>query len=250
MSEAPAPPADERRRRYGRLGRRGSPSKLVYQVVRDVLVGFARTYLRLRVEGTERLPRQGSYVVAPVHRSYLDFFLVAAIRRPRMRYMGKDSLWRVHPAVSWFMDALGGYGVARGAAADREALKTTIDVVDEGLEPVVLFPEGSRQTGPTIMPLYDGVAYVATRCQVPVVPVGIGGSEAAMPKGARFVRPRKVVVLVGEPIPPPPLNDTGRASRKAVKEFSERLADELQRVFDDAQRKAGQPVPAPQPAQP
>ena len=230
---------DPKARRYGRLGKRGSPSKLVYRVVRDVLVAFARTYLRLRVEGTEHLPKQGSYVVAPVHRSYLDFFLVSAIRRPRMRYMGKDTLWRVHPAVSWFMDALGGYGVARGASADREALKTTIDVVQEGLEPVVLFPEGSRQSGPVIQPLYDGVAYVATRCQVPIIPVGIGGSEQAMPKGARFPRPHKVRVLIGPPMQPAPLNESGRVSRRGVKELSEQLTVELQRVFDEAQRRAG-----------
>jgi 1-acyl-sn-glycerol-3-phosphate acyltransferase len=239
---------DPRSRRYGRKGRQGSPSKLVYRVVRDVLVGFGRAYHRLGVEGTERLPASGSYVVAPVHRSYLDFFLVAAIRRPRMRYMGKDSLWRVHPAISWFMDALGGYAVARGAAADRDALNTTIGIVEEGREPVVLFPEGARQTGPTIKPLYDGVAYVATRCQVPIVPVGIGGSEAAMPKGARFPRPHRIRLVVGEPIAPPPLGPTGRVSRKAVKALSDQLAEELQRAFDEAQRAAGIPQVGPGPA--
>jgi len=246
---APAGGRGARRGRYGRaVGRRGTPSKLVYRIARDVLVGFGRTYLRLRVEGTERLPARGSYVVAPVHRSNLDFFLVAAIRRGRMRYMGKDSLWRVHPAVSWFLDTLGGYPVARGAAADREALKTTVEVVEQGLEPVVLFPEGRRQSGPTVQPLYDGVAYVATRCQVPIVPVGIGGSEEAMPKGAWLPRPRKVRLVVGEPIPPPPLNDAGRVSRKAVKELSERLTVELQAVFDEARRRAGTYRPEAEPA--
>jgi 1-acyl-sn-glycerol-3-phosphate acyltransferase len=69
------------------------------------------------------------------------------------------------------------------------------------------------------------------------VPVGIGGSERAMPKGKKYLRPSKCVVIVGEPITPPATE--GRASRSSVKEFSEHLHEELQRLFDEAQNRAG-----------
>ena len=64
----------------------------------------------------------------------------------------------------------------------------------------MLFPEGERKSGPIVQPLFDGAAYVAVKAGVPIVPVGIGGSERVMPKGARFIYPKKVVAIIGAPI--------------------------------------------------
>ena len=94
--------------------------------------------------------------------------------------MGKDSLWKRQPAA-WILSALGGFPVSRGTA-DREALQRCIAVLEAG-EPLVLFPEGERKSGPTVQPLFDGAAYVALKAGVPIVPVGIGGSEEVMPEG-------------------------------------------------------------------
>ena len=60
----------------------------------------------------------------------------------------------------------------------------------EAGEPLVLFPEGERKSGPIVQPLFDGATYVAVKAGVPIVPVGIGGSERAMPKGAKFIFPQ------------------------------------------------------------
>ena len=79
---------------------------------------------------------------------------------------------------------------------DREALRRCEEAVRAG-EPVVLFPEGTRQSGPTVQPLFEGAAFVAARAGVPIVPVGIGGSEWAMPKARSGSRPVKVVMVVG-----------------------------------------------------
>jgi 1-acyl-sn-glycerol-3-phosphate acyltransferase len=70
-----------------------------------------------------------------------------------------------------------------------------------------------------------------------VIPVGIGGSERVMPKGARFIRPRKVAVVIGEPMWPE--SDGGRVPRAAIHELTDRLHEELQRLFDQAQIRAG-----------
>lgn len=148
--------------------------------------------------------------------------------------MGKDSLWKKKP-IGWVLSALGGFPVSRGTA-DREALRRCIEVLDAG-EPLVLFPEGERKSGETVQPLFDGVTYIAMKAGVCVVPVGIGGSERAMPKGKKYLRPSKCVVVVGEPIAPP--SNEGRASRSAVKDFSASLHSELQRLFDEAQKRAG-----------
>ncbi|MHB1911323.1 MAG: lysophospholipid acyltransferase family protein, partial [Acidimicrobiales bacterium] len=154
----------------------------------------------------------------------------------RLRFMGKDSLWK-NPVTAFVFSALGGFPVHRGSA-DREALRRCMEVIEEG-EPLVLFPEGTRQSGPVVETLFEGAAYVASRTGVPIVPVGIGGSERAMPKGAKLIHPVKVHVIIGRPIHPP-MGD--RVPRRAVHDMTEALHRELQVLFDAAQAKAGSRV--------
>jgi len=208
----------------------------LYRFLRALVLVFARVFWRLSIDGTEHLPAGGAYVVAPVHRSNIDTPLVGCITTRRMRFMGKDSLWR-NRASARFFSALGGFPVVRGTA-DRDALRRCIEVI-EGGEPLVLFPEGTRQSGPLVEHLFEGAAYVATRTGVPIVPVGIGGSERAMPKGARGLRPGRIAIVVGEPIVPDPGDGSRRGSRRAIRELTGRLHVELQSLLDAARLRAG-----------
>jgi 1-acyl-sn-glycerol-3-phosphate acyltransferase len=210
---------------------------LLYRITWWFLLALNKGYWRLTIKGNENVPTTGAFVLAPVHRSFIDFSLTSSITKRRMRYMGKDSLWKVRP-LGMLCSALGAYPVHRGGA-DREALKRTIEVI-EGGEPVVIFPEGTRQVGPKVQELFEGAAYVASKVGVPIVPVGIGGSEFALRKGKRLPRPVKVTVVVGNPIPPPTPSAGGRTSRRSVHELTLRLRDEVQRLFDEAQELAGQ----------
>ena len=196
---------------------------------------MCRSYWRVRIEGKGKLPRSGAFVLAPVHRSNIDTLLAGCLVRRRIRFMGKDSLWRYKWSGALF-DSLGAFPVQRGTP-DREALRVCEDAVRGG-EPVVLFPEGARQSGPVVQPLFEGAAFVAARAGVPIVPIGIGGSEWAMPKGSRKILPVKVVMVVGDPIPAPERTG-GRVSRRAVSSLTDQLASSLQAVFDEALREAG-----------
>ena len=209
---------------------------ILYRFVRAVVGVIIRVCWRTTFEGLDNVPATGPFVLAPVHRSFIDFALVSGVTRRRLRYMGKDSLWKYKP-FGWFISALGAYPVHR-RTADREALRRTIAVIEAG-EPVVLFPEGTRRSGPVVEELFEGAAYVATRAGVPVVPVGIGGSESALPKGRRLPRPVKVHVVVGSPMSPPATPEgRHRPSRRAVHQFTTDLQSEVQRLFDKAQAKA------------
>lgn len=212
-------------------------SKIFYTVIRALVVGLSVAYTRTRVIGRHNIPRDGAYLLAPVHRSNIDTPLAAAVTHRRLRFMGKDSIWKVKP-VGWVISALGAFPVTRGTA-DREALKRCVAVLESG-EPLVLFPEGTRQSGPVVQPLFDGAAYVAVKAGVPIIPVGIGGSEGVMPKGSKMIYPRKCVLVVGEAIHAP-RDESGKVPRSAVKEVTERLSTELQRLFDEAQQIAGTP---------
>lgn len=203
----------------------------LYRVVSGIVAAFCRAFWRLRVDGREHVPVRGAFIVAPVHRSNIDTLVVSAVTRRRLRFMGKDTMWKYRLPGRLFT-ALGAFPVRRGTA-DREALRRCIEVVEAG-EPLVIFPEGTRQSGPIVQPLFEGAAYVATRTGVPIVPVGIGGSEAAMPKGAKMLRPVRVRVVVGEPLYPPTPGPSGRVPRSAVHTLTEELAAHLQKLFEKA----------------
>jgi 1-acyl-sn-glycerol-3-phosphate acyltransferase len=210
----------------------------LYATMRALVYAVAKSFCRISIVGTENIPTDTPYVLAPVHRSNVDFALVSLVTRRRMRYMAKDSLWK-SKLLGWFISTLGAFPVHRGNP-DREALRTCVDMIHRG-EPLVMFPEGTRCSGPVVQELFDGPVYVAGKTQVPIIPMGIGGSEAMMPRGSKLIRPVKLTLVVGAPLAPPVATEGGRVSRRAVKELTDKLRVEVQRCFDEAQERAGRP---------
>jgi len=210
-------------------------SRIAYALVRGLLLVLCKLWFRVTVSGREHLPGTGAYVIAPVHRSNIDTPLSSFVTSRRVRFMGKDSLWK-NRQIGKFLSLLGGFPVTRGAA-DFEALKRCVAVLDAG-EPLVMFPEGTRQHGPIVHPLFEGPAYVALKRGVPIVPVGIGGSERVMRKGSKMIWPRKCHVTVGAPITVEH-GGSGRVDRERMTQITAQLSAALQSVFDDARRRAG-----------
>jgi 1-acyl-sn-glycerol-3-phosphate acyltransferase len=216
----------------------GFSSRVFYWLIRSLIKLFCRIYFRLRVYGRENLPQSGAFILAPIHRSNVDTPIVSVVTNQRLRFMGKDSLWKIKP-IGAVLSALGGFPVTRGTA-DLEALKRCLAVLSLG-EPLVMFPEGTRQSGPKIHPLFDGAAYLAIKAGVPIVPVGFGGTEGVMPKGSKKILPRKCSVVVGKAIFPPS-SDAGRLPRSATTDLTAELSRALQVVFDQAKLKVGQTI--------
>lgn len=206
--------------------------RIVHRAIRVVLEGFCRAFFRLEVVGRDRLPVTGPFIISPIHRSNIDFLIVGAAIPPHLvlRCMAKGSLWNT-PWFGRFLEKMGSFPVNRDHP-DRGALRNCEEALSHG-DPVVMFPEGRRMQGDTLEHMLDGPAWVACRYRVPVVPIGLGNTERALPIGARFLHPVKVRVVIGEPIlPDVPL--TGRVPRGAVTAFSERLRREIQTAYDQA----------------
>lgn len=210
--------------------------RVAYKIVRFIVTSFCRIWCRMSIEGQENVPAAGAFLLTPTHRSILDTPIASGVTRRRMRFMGADKYWK-NGAFGRLLTALGGFPVTRGTA-DREALKRCIAVLEQG-EPLVLFPEGERKSGPLVQPLFDGAAFVAVKAGVPIVPVGIGGSERAMPKGAKFIRPRKVYVVIGRPLQTTTVTGSPKEQRDAARRVSIELHAELQQLFDLAQARLG-----------
>lgn len=205
-----------------------APGRWSYRIIRRMGTIVLKPLWGLKVEGLDRLPVGVAYVVAPVHRSYVDFAVLVAVVPRLMRFMGKDTIWKWH-WLGRFLEFNGSFPVDR-AHADRDALRRCEQAVHCG-DPVVMFPEGRRKDGPVVEDLFDGPAFVACRNRVPIVPVAIGGTAEAMPRGAKMIHRARIRVVIGEPIYPD-VPATGRVPRRAITESTEVLRRELQALFD------------------
>ena len=200
-----------------------------------VLYGFfwslawilAKTLWKTRISGQEIIPRTGPAILAPTHRSVVDIAIVGIMTRRQIHPLGKVEIFE-----TWFgpfARALGAYPVRRGDA-DREAMAKVGEWLDAD-KIVLMFPEGTRQSGREIQKLFDGVAYAASKHGAPIIPIAIAGSEDALPKGKKMLRPARVIAKVGQPII---ANPDQRSLRSQSKELSETLYTELQSLFDQA----------------
>jgi 1-acyl-sn-glycerol-3-phosphate acyltransferase len=208
---------------------------LAYGFVRALVHGLSKLLWRIRVVHPERVPATGACVLAPSHRSYLDTPFLACVTRRRIRFMGKAELWRYGWSAKFF-STLGGFPVDR-EGADRAALRAAQAAL-EGGEPLGMFPEGTRRSGPVVEDLHHGVAFLAARLGVPIVPIGIGGSETILARDRKLPKLTKVVVIVGEPIQPPAREPGASVRRGDVSALTEQLQQAIQKLFDEAEASA------------
>jgi len=235
--------ADDDRARYGRaeFGMPLSRASHSFRWIAKATVGrFARLYFQIEKIGeAENYPMSGPFILAPSHRSNIDTALLGASMTRWHRYMAKDDMFR-SPFWTQFTIALGGFPVRRGKL-DREVLASALRVLEDG-EPLTIYPEGARQDGPRIKPIFEGAVWVAARAGVPIVPLGIGGSAAANPIGKKMIYPRKTVLVFGEPLHlPDPPEGKRRLPRSALEDAAAELRERLQAAFDEAQERAGTP---------
>jgi 1-acyl-sn-glycerol-3-phosphate acyltransferase len=205
-----------------------------YRFARAVVLSVFKVVFRVRVIGREHVPSDGVYIVAPSHRSIFDIPFAAFVSKRRIRFMAKDDLFSTRFG-SWLFAKLGAIKVHR-ESTDRAALRASQQALEEG-EPLAIFPEGTRRTGPAVEDLFDGVGYLALKLGVPILPVGIGGTEQILPSGKIFPRIHKVAIVIAPPISSPAAGNVRKRSEIAA--VTATLQAELQRAFDEAMRQAG-----------
>jgi 1-acyl-sn-glycerol-3-phosphate acyltransferase len=182
------------------LARGRGSNRVLYFLVRLLLVPVLRLAFGLTATGTEHIPKKGPVVIAPNHKSFWDAFFIAAVVRRRVHFMGKAELftgWRGRLFI-----ALGGFPVLRGSS-DAEAIETSRAILERG-DVLALFPEGTRVPDPERLGLpRRGATRLAIETGAVIVPTAITGTE----KRRRHL-PRRVRIAFGEPVPVTDLSPT------------------------------------------
>lgn len=173
-------------------------SRLWYSFVRCVIWALGFVFYRVRCYHRERFPKTGGFLLLANHQSYLDPPLIGSIVPRRINSLARDTLFK-NPLFAWLIRSIDAIPIDRDGLGIA-GLKETLRRLKRG-EIVLLFPEGTRSPDGELQPLKPGFSALATRADVPIVPVGIDGAHAAFPRHAKFPRPAKITIVVGEPIP-------------------------------------------------
>jgi 1-acyl-sn-glycerol-3-phosphate acyltransferase len=175
----------------------------MYWVFKGILKPLLKALYRIRVEGLENVPKKGPAILAANHLSFLDsFFIPLVVKRRKVTYLAKADYFKSWK-TSWFFKSCGQISCERGGGdKSQQSLEIALDVLKEG-KLLGIYPEGTRSPDGYLYRGRTGVARLALAAGVPVIPVGLVGTEEVMPKSAKIPRlwgRVKVVVRIGEPL--------------------------------------------------
>jgi long-chain acyl-CoA synthetase len=183
------------------------------------IVPLTRAFAYERIEGLNHLnDLDGPVLFASNHQSHMDVPVILAALPGRWRARVAPAMlkefFKAHfnPAAhTWrerFTNSLNYYlacfyfntfPIPQREAGARQTLKYIGELTGGGWS-VLIFPEGERSPTGTIKPFRGGVGMIASRLEIPVVPVRIAGVDRLLPMGAQFVRPARVRIAFGPPL--------------------------------------------------
>jgi 1-acyl-sn-glycerol-3-phosphate acyltransferase len=189
---------------------------------------LAVSFIRVRVEGVEKIDPHAAYVFVANHTSFLDIPAVLAAVPSQFRFFAKQGLFSI-PFLGTHLKRAGHIPVVRSSPrASLKSMTLGAEMIARTRIPVLLFPEGGRTpAGGGLREFREGAAYIAIKAGVPVVPIGIVGLKELLPMGSVHIRSGHGTLHIGDPIP------TAGMTPKDRTVLTQRLFDELARLTGD-----------------
>jgi 1-acyl-sn-glycerol-3-phosphate acyltransferase len=199
---------------------------LLYWVVKAVLTPILRVCFRVKVDGRENVPRQGPVILAVNHRSFLDSIFLPLVLPRRVTFVAKAEYFD-DPKSAWFFRGVGQIPIRReGGSASERALASAGEVLDAG-GVFAIYPEGTRTRDGFMHRGHTGVARLSFRTGVPIVPVGMIGTDEVQPVDRRMPRLfRRVTIRFGEPLDPARY-EQGEHDHLALRELTDEVMYEI-----------------------
>jgi 1-acyl-sn-glycerol-3-phosphate acyltransferase len=201
----------------------------LYWIVKYLVTPFMLVFVRVRVEGRANVPRRGPVILASNHRSFLDSFFIPLVMRRRVTFVAKAEYFD-DAKTAWFFRSCGQIPIRReGGSASERALESATEVLHAG-KVFAIYPEGTRTRDGLLHRGHTGVARLAMRDNVPVVPVGLVGTDDVQPVDSRLPKLfRRVTIRFGDPIDP--ARYAGREhDRMALRELTDEVMYEINQL--------------------
>ncbi len=215
---------------------------MFYWVIKALAWPFKRFYFRMVVHGLANLPERGPAIVVANHTSYLDAGVLGSALPRKVHFVVLSEMYRMW-RIRWFYRGMETIAVNPGAG-QHAPIRRCLKVLHAG-SVMGIFPEGGRSHDGSLRTPQEGAALLALKSGAPVIPAAIRGAYESLPRGRKWPRPRRIDVLLGEPLFFPELPACDRLGRReALASFSREvmaaIASLLEREPFGADRKAGE----------
>ena len=174
-----------------------------------------------RVRGRDNIPKQGPLLIVANHLHLADPPILGGSLNRRVMFMAKEGLFRPRLA-GYLLRQFGVFPVKKGKL-NRGAFQWADQLLAQGLA-LAVFPEGRRSKDAQLQPAFSGMALIASRSGVPVLPVAITGTEN-MRGIAWWLRRPPVTVNIGRPFHLPPLSD--RLTKVELTELTDSIMERI-----------------------
>lgn len=178
------------------------------------------------IEGLENIPRKGPVILVANHSSYMDHFvtktMAEAVRPGNVWFPTKAESFEKFLSRAWH-EAMNCYPVNRNEPGE-EVFRRASDVLKRN-DTLVLYPEGTRNTGGDLLPFKTGAFRMALANNAQVVPVGMTGLAELLPKGSSIPRRRLLSVAIGSPLKVPCEGDDRNIARAMRDEAFDRISN-------------------------
>ena len=176
----------------------------IYTMTRSSIRGVIHGVCRAEVTGLENVPKEGGFIVASNHLSFFDSLIIQALTPRDVAFFAKAEYFTTPglkgKVMKTFFESVGSIPVQRGEqAASVAALDSLVEIV-EGGKGIGIYPEGTRSRDGKLYRGRTGMGWLALTTGVPVVPVGLIGTEKLQPAGSKGFRPAKFHIHYGEPL--------------------------------------------------
>lgn len=202
----------------------------VYYGARYITWAALALFTRFKLVGRENIPRYGPLLVVANHLSLADPPLIGVSVNRKMMFMAKEELFR-SALPAYVMRGYGAFPVRR-SGMNREAMRRARDLFEQGIA-LAIFPEGRRSLARQLESAFSGAAMIAVRNCVPVLPVGIYGTEKI--KGLTWwLRRPRVTVNIGHPFMLPAVN--GKVTRAELAQFTHSIMEHIAELLPEEYR--------------
>lgn len=152
---------------------------------------------RLHIEGAEKMPREGAWVVTCNHQSFFDIPLLFFLPIWKFKFVSKVEVRKI-PAIGWMLGMRGDIVIRRGQASAATTLRNEGAAHLNAGTSVVIFPEGTRTKDGAVHRFKEGAFRLAQDNGVGIVPCVLDGTKGLF--NARGLQSRHVRLRVLDPI--------------------------------------------------
>ena len=202
---------------------------MAYPIMRRILPRIIKLWVK-ESNGIGNIPKKGNFIIAASHASYADHLIIGAYFLPhlnrKIHFLAKKEHFDNFFKRAWH-NYIGAIPVDRESGG-KEALRSAIEALKNG-KIIAIHPEGTRSLTGKLQKAKTGVARLAIKARVPVIPVGLIGTFKILPKGKYIPKAKRAIINIGKPMHFPEYYNK-KINKRILREVTTRIMKEIAKL--------------------